>query len=71
MRPTMIVGVILILLGGIILVRGLTYKTTEQVAKVGDVAITDTDKHGVPQWVGIAALAGGVVIVAAGATKKS
>lgn len=71
MRPSMIVGVILILLGGIILVRGLTYKTTEQVAKVGDVAITDTDKHGVPQWVGIAALAGGVVIVAAGATKKS
>lgn len=71
MRPTMIVGVLLILLGGIILVRGLTYKTTEQVAKVGDVAITDTDKHGVPQWVGIAALAGGVVIVAAGATKKS
>jgi hypothetical protein len=67
----MIVGVLLILLGGIILVRGLTYKTTEQVAKVGDVAITDTDKHGVPQWVGIAALAGGVVIVAAGATKKS
>jgi hypothetical protein len=66
----MIAGVVLILLGGIILVRGMTYKTTKEVAKVGDVAITDTDKHGVPQWVGIAAVAGGVIIVAAGASKK-
>jgi drug/metabolite transporter (DMT)-like permease len=37
---------------------------------VGDVKITDTDKHGIPQWIGIVAIVGGVVLVGAGAMAK-
>ncbi len=38
------------MLGAVITFRGMSYKTTKEVAKVGDVAITDTDKHGIPHW---------------------
>lgn len=70
MRASMILGLLLILFGGFVLVRGMSYKKTEEVARVGDVRITDTDKHRVPQWVGIAALVGGAALLAGTAMGK-
>jgi uncharacterized membrane protein len=70
MRSTLIAGIIFIVLGAVITFRGMSYKTTEEVAHVGDVKITDTDKHGIPQWIGIVAIVGGVVLVGAGAMAK-
>jgi uncharacterized membrane protein len=70
MRSTLIAGIIFIVLGAVITFRGMSYKTTEEVAHVGDVKIMDTDKHGIPQWIGIVAIVGGVVLVGAGAMAK-
>jgi uncharacterized membrane protein len=70
MRSTLIAGIVFIVLGAVITFRGMSYKTTEEVAHVGDVKITDTDKHGIPQWIGIVAIVGGVVLVGAGAMAK-
>jgi len=70
MRPSIIAGIILAVLGGIILVRGMNYRTTHDVVRVGDMHITDTDSKGVPQWVGIAGVVAGVVLVGAGASKR-
>ena len=70
MRASIIAGIILLVLGAVIVFRGMSYKTTNEVAHVGDVKITDTDQHGIPQWVGIAGIVGGVILIGAGATKK-
>jgi uncharacterized membrane protein len=70
MRASIIAGIIVLALGAVILFRGLTYTETHDAVKIGDVHITDTDRHGVPQWVGIAGVVGGVVLIGAGMTKK-
>jgi uncharacterized membrane protein len=70
MRSTLIAGIILLVLGAIVTFRGMSYKTTNEVARVGDVKLTDTESHGIPQWVGIAGIVGGVVLVGAGAMAK-
>jgi uncharacterized membrane protein len=70
MRASIIFGLVLLALGAVITFRGMSYKTTDEVARVGDLKVTDTDKHGIPQWVGIAGIVGGVILIGAGATKK-
>jgi uncharacterized membrane protein len=70
MRSSIIAGILLLVLGAVITFRGMSYKTTKEVAKVGDVAVTDTDKHGIPQWVGIVGIIGGVVLIGGGALTK-
>jgi hypothetical protein len=70
MKTPMIAGIILLVLGALVLVRGMSYAETHDVVKVGDMHITDTDSHGIPQWLGIAGVVGGVVLIGAGALKK-
>lgn len=65
-----IVGAALAALGAVILLRGINYKTTHNVVKIGDMHMTDTDSHGVPPWVGIATGVSGLLIIAMGAKKR-
>ena len=71
MRASLILGVILVLLGGYILVRGTAILTTHDVVKLGDLHVTDTDSHPVPPWVGGAIAVAGAVLIVAGARKRS
>ena len=70
MRPSIIAGIVLVVLGGIVLLRGMNYQTTHEVARVGDLHVTDTDSTRIPQWAGIAAVVIGIGLVGAGATKR-
>lgn len=70
MRPLVIVGALLILLGGVILVRGLNRITSREVVKVGPIEISAEEKTAVPSWVGGLAAAAGVALIFVDAGKK-
>ena len=73
MKPITIVGALLLLLGLVALVyQGVTYTSRETVLDIGPVhATADREKTlPLPPLVGIAAVAGGVVLLVAGARKR-
>jgi uncharacterized membrane protein len=70
MRAPVIVGIILIILGGIVLVRGGSFTTKQNVLEVGDLSITADEKQTIPPWAGILSIVAGVVVIGAGARKN-
>jgi len=73
MKTTNVVGVLLIVLGVIALAyQGITYTTREKVIDLGPIKATkETEKTiPLPPILGGAALAGGVVLLIAGARSK-
>lgn len=71
MKPLVLVGILLAAVGGFILVRGLTYTKDRSVLKVAGLEASVEERRSIPTWVGIVGIVGGLVLVAAGAGKKS
>ena len=71
MRPLTLVGVLLLALGAFILFRGMSYKSKDEVLKVGDLKASVTEKHAVPTWVGGLAIVAGVVLIAGGMKRRA
>ncbi len=72
MRGLMIIGVLLLLAGGYILMRGGSFTTQKDVLKVGDaVKITADEKQAIPSWAGWVGVVAGIGLIAAGAQKKA
>jgi hypothetical protein len=74
MRPTALVGVVLILLGVAALVyQGVTYTSRETVVDLGPVhATADRQKTlPLPPVLGIVAVAGGVILLMAGVRRRA
>jgi uncharacterized membrane protein len=71
MRPLSIVGLLLLLLGAFILFRGASYKSKDEVLKVGDLKASVTQKHAVPTWVGGVAIVAGIVLIAGGMKRRA
>lgn len=66
MKPVMMIGIILIVLGVIgLIVQGVTYTTREKVVDIGDLHVTAEKENTIPipAIVGGVALAGGIVVV--------
>lgn len=70
MRAPVIIGVILIVLGAIVLVRGGSFTTKENVLEVGDLTISADEKQTIPPWAGILSIVAGAVVIGAGARKQ-
>jgi len=70
MRPSVIAGIVLVALGGLVLLRGMNYKTTNEVMKVGDVSVTATESQRIPTWVGVTAVVVGIGLVGAGVMRR-
>jgi len=66
MKPRALLGVLLLLFGGFVVFRGLTYQSRSNEVRIGDVRITAEERRTIPTWIGIAAIVGGVVLLAAG-----
>lgn len=66
MRGTSIAGVLLIIFGVVVLALGLRYRDDKKVLDIGDVQAKVTEHRRVPNWVGIASIAGGVLLIGAG-----
>ncbi len=74
MKPVMLVGVALIILGVVALAyQGITYTTREKIIDIGPLkASVDKEKSiPLPPIVGGLALAGGVILVIVGARRSS
>lgn len=70
MKGMTLAGILVAAVGVFILIRGLSYKSSNTVLEVGGLKASVEERRTVPTWVGIAAIAGGLVMVVAGARKK-
>ena len=70
MKPQMVVGVVLAVLGAFIVLRGLDYGSERSVLRVGAVEASVDARRAVPIWVGWVAIVGGVLLVSAGARRR-
>jgi hypothetical protein len=71
MRPQALVGIILLVIGAFILFRGMSYKSKDEVIKVGDLKASVEQKHAVPTWAGGVALVAGIVLLAGGMKRRA
>jgi uncharacterized membrane protein len=74
MKPAMMIGILLIVLGGLALAyQGFNYTHQEKVIDIGPIhATAEEQRHvSVPPILGALALVGGIVMVVAGARKNS
>jgi uncharacterized membrane protein len=71
MRPQALIGIILIVIGAIVAFRGMSYKSRDEVLKVGGVKASVEEKHAVPTWAGGVAIIAGVVLLASGMRRRT
>jgi uncharacterized membrane protein len=71
MRPLTLVGILLLALGAFILFRGMSYKSKDEVLRVGDLKASVEEKHAVPAWAGGLAIVAGVVLIAGGMKRRA
>jgi uncharacterized membrane protein len=74
MKPAMMIGILLIVLGGLALAyQGFNYTRQEKVIDVGPIhATAERQEHvSIPPFLGGLALVGGIVLVVAGVRKNS
>ena len=71
MRPISLIGILLFAVGAFILFRGASYKSKDEVLKVGDLKASVEQKHAVPTWVGGVALVAGIVLLASGMRRRA
>lgn len=70
MRPLSIAGLLLILFGAFVLVRGGTFTTKRDVLRIGDVKVSADEQHAIPGWAGVLGIVAGVALVVAGSSRK-
>lgn len=70
MKPLMIAGIVVALLGAFILVEGINYGSERSVLTVGDVSVAAEGQRSVPPWVGWVAVVGGVALLGAGFSQR-
>jgi hypothetical protein len=71
MRPLSLIGILLLAVGAFIVFRGATYKSRDEVLRVGDLKASVEEKRAVPTWLGGAAMVAGVVLLAAGMRRRT
>jgi hypothetical protein len=65
-RFSLFLGILLLVFGSIVLVRGVTYTSERKDLEVGGLRATYVEKKSVPSWFGVAAVAGGLLFILAG-----
>ena len=67
MRGRVVSGAALILVGGFILARGLTYTKRTDVVNLGAVRVSTDEKQAIPPWIGgVVAIAGLALVFSGG-----
>jgi len=71
MKPMVIAGIALALFGAFVLFSdGFSFGSQRSVLRVGDLEVSAEERTTVPDWVGVVAIAGGVLLVGAGALRR-
>ena len=71
MRLAQIIGILLILAGGFVLIRGFTYTKQENVIEIGEFKAVAKEKKTVPPWVGGLAVIAGAGMIVVGRPRSS
>jgi hypothetical protein len=71
MRTFLIAGIVILILGAFVLLRGANFTSRRNVLQVGDMKITADEHQQIPPWVGGAAVVVGLSLIAAGALKRT
>ena len=71
MRPQAIIGIILIIIGAVVVFRGMSYKSRDEVLRVGDMKASVEEKRAVPTWAGGVAIAAGIVLLVGGMKRRT
>lgn len=67
MKPTVVIGAVLIVLGGIVVaLQGVSYVRDRQEVRMGPIAIATEERGFIPPVVGVIALVAGVALVLIG-----
>jgi hypothetical protein len=67
MKPIVIVGIVVALLGAFaVFSDGLSFGTDRTVMRMGDMEISAREQRTVPVWIGGVAIVGGLLLVGAG-----
>lgn len=69
MRPLMLIGVVLIVVGGYLFYNGGTFSTRKQVLEVGSVKVTAREEHQAPKWIAAVVAVVGLGLVVGGAAR--
>jgi hypothetical protein len=70
MRVLIVLGVLLVVLGAYVLVRGVSYPSQKSVLKVGEFEATYEEQRAVPTWVGAVVAVAGLALIGFGARKR-
>jgi hypothetical protein len=70
MRPQALIGIVLIVIGAIVVFRGMTYKSRDEVLRVGELKASVEEKRAVPTWAGGVAIAAGIVLLVGGMKRR-
>ena len=70
MKPLALAGIVLSVLGGFIVFRGLSYRAQRSVVNVGDLRVIATEQRVIPVWVGVGAIVGGLLLLGAGLQRR-
>jgi hypothetical protein len=71
MRPLSLVGILLLALGAFILFRGVSYKSKDEVLRVGDLKASVEERRAIPTWAGGVAIVAGIVLLASGMKRRT
>ena len=72
MRPNILIGIVLVVIGAFLFYRGGSFTTQKKVLEVGDVKVTAPDEHSVPNWIApVAVIAGFGLIIFGGMQKRT
>jgi hypothetical protein len=71
MKAMLIAGVVLVVLGLFILIRGLNYDSRRSVVRVGGIEASVEERRAVPMWVGGVVLLSGLILAGVGLRGKN
>ena len=71
MRARALIGAVMILVGGVILARGLSYTKRSDVINLGAVRVSTDEKKAIPPWIGGALAVAGLVVIFTGGGRRS
>lgn len=71
MKPLLLIaGIVIAGLGAFVVLRGLSYGSQREVARVGDLQASVEVQRAIPTWVGGVAIVGGLLLVGAGLQRR-
>lgn len=72
MKPQVIAGIVLAVLGAFVLFTGgLSFGSQRSVMRVGDLQVSAEERHIIPPWVGGVAIVGGLLLVGTGLRRRA